>query len=183
MQTYVALLRGINVGGNTPVSMAELKTCFEALGFEHVRTYINSGNVIFKTAHANARDIEAIIEKALHTTFSYTISVVVRSLPEMHDLIAHLPASWAGANTLRCNVIFLRHEIDTPTIVAQFAPRAAVDEVHYRPGVLFWSSETSNIGKSNLSKIAGTPTYKQITIRIVRTVQKIYAIMQEVDKA
>lgn len=63
---YVALLRGVNVGGKNKVSMSELKVCFEDLGYQNVSTYINSGNILFtssKSAAALAKEIEATLIK------------------------------------------------------------------------------------------------------------------------
>ena len=63
--TYVAFLRGINVGGNALISMTQLKAYFEQLGFDNVRTYINSGNVIFTSTSTDERKLERSITKAL----------------------------------------------------------------------------------------------------------------------
>jgi uncharacterized protein (DUF1697 family) len=183
MMTYVALLRGINVGGHTKVDMKTLKALFEELGYSGVRTYINSGNVIFRTAQTDPRQLEDTIEEAIHRIFSHEIYVVVRSLDEMDALLAHLPMSWEDAGDKKCNVIFLRHTIDNPDIMKNFAPRDGIEEVHYYPGTLLWSAETSNLGKSTMLKLVGTPLYKQMTIRILNSAKKIHAIMHEVDTA
>ena len=181
--TYVSLLRGINVGGNNKVSMPELKACFEKMGFRDVTTYINSGNVIFRTPETNPRQLEATIEKGLSATFSLPISVAVRSLAEMDGLMTQLPKSWQNPAGLKCNVIFLRPAIDSPNILKQLNPKPGIEEVHYHPGVLFWSAQTSNLTKSNMLKIVGTPMYKEMTIRILNSVRKIHEIMKTVDKA
>jgi uncharacterized protein (DUF1697 family) len=183
MTTYVALLRGINVGGHTKVDMKTLKVLFEELGYHDVRTYINSGNVIFRTAQADPRTLEDAIEKAIHRIFSHEIYVVVRSLDEMDRLMDHLPKSWEDASDKKCNVIFLRHTIDSPDIMQNFAPKDGVEEVYYYPGMLLWSALTSNLTKSTMLKLAGTPLYKQMTIRILNSTKKIHAIMHEVDAA
>jgi uncharacterized protein (DUF1697 family) len=62
---FVALLRGVNVGGNNMISMSSLKQSFETMGFTDVSTYINSGNIIFKSKEADARKLETKIEKVL----------------------------------------------------------------------------------------------------------------------
>jgi uncharacterized protein (DUF1697 family) len=62
---YIALLRGINVGGNTLIKMPDLKVCFESLGFTDVVTYIQSGNVVFSTRNDNAEEITQLIESGL----------------------------------------------------------------------------------------------------------------------
>src|SRR5439155_8770774 len=114
--TFVALLRGINVGGNTPVPMRALKELFKQLGFGSVKTYINSGNVVFDTSpKASARKLEESIEKALQEEFGSPIRVVVKSLPEMKKIVAAMPKEWRDAKTWRSNVIVLSHRIDKPS--------------------------------------------------------------------
>lgn len=179
--TYAALLRGINVAGKTTVPMVKLKACFEKLGFEDVVTYINSGNVIFRSAEADPRRLEEQIEQALTTTFSASINTVVRSKDEIQELLEHLPKSWLSGHTQKCNVIFLRHTIDTPSITDGLVTKKGIEELHYRPGVLLWSADTSNLGKSEMIKLSRNPIYQEMTVRILNTVRKIYAIMQTVD--
>lgn len=93
-ERYVAFLRGINVGGKTTVSMDALRTCFEGLGFTDVKTYINSGNVLFKAGSYDPRQLESIIEPALDTAFTPGIRVVVLSAVELDTVIRRLPQSW-----------------------------------------------------------------------------------------
>jgi uncharacterized protein (DUF1697 family) len=80
MVTYVALLRGINVGGKTSINMARLKECFEEQGFLNVKTYINSGNVIFNTSSSVTVKLEQKIEKAIIVNFNFP---VIKSLDTM----------------------------------------------------------------------------------------------------
>ena len=82
--TYLALLRGINVGGKNKVEMARLKTLFESIGCSDVRTYINSGNVIFTNGRVAAR-LRTSIEKAIAQEFGFDVRVVLR------DLDSHQP--------------------------------------------------------------------------------------------
>jgi len=179
--TYVALLRGINVGGHAIVPMARLKACFEALGLSDVITYINSGNVIFRTRATDPRKLESRIEKALSDAFSLPIGTIVRSLREIDELLCHLPPSWHGDTPRKCNVIFLRHPIDRPDIVLGLKPKPGIEELHYYPGALLWSADTSNLGKSAMIKLSSNPTYKEMTVRILNTVRKVHALMQRVD--
>src|SRR5688500_9070137 len=111
MQTYVALLRGINVGGNNMISMKALKASFERLGFTDVSTYINSGNILFTSKIADARKLEAKIEKMLVAEYELGCKVVVRSAGHIAQLIEKLPPTWNDDKEWRYNVIFLRHAI------------------------------------------------------------------------
>ena len=179
--TYVALLRGINVGVQNRVSMADLKTVFEGLGFGSVTTYINSGNIIFTASEADAKDVEKHIESALDAKLKLPVSVLVRSLKDMHELIAHIPKEWTThATELKCNVIFLRSEIDQPEIMQQFKPKDGIEVLQYTPGTLLWSANLSTLTKSNMIKLSASPLYKRMTIRFITTTRKIYEIMQAI---
>ncbi|NHN28284.1 DUF1697 domain-containing protein [Paenibacillus agricola] len=90
MTIYIALLRGINVGGNNKIKMSELKTCFEALGFGRVKTYINSGNILFESEEGEAA-LRQQIEQMIHKDFRISLTVVLRSAAELEQLIASCP--------------------------------------------------------------------------------------------
>src|ERR1044071_1296884 len=91
VKIFVALLRGVNVGGKNMIRMGALKESFERLGFGDVATYINSGNVIFTTREGDARKLERIVEAMLSSEYELECKVVVRSLPEMAELVEGLP--------------------------------------------------------------------------------------------
>jgi uncharacterized protein (DUF1697 family) len=88
--TYVALLRGINVGGNNKVSMVDLRSMCLGLGYDNVETYIQSGNVVFDAAASEA-SVVAAVKAGLLSTFGLTLSVVVRSAAELIEIVQHNP--------------------------------------------------------------------------------------------
>ncbi len=115
-EIYLALLRGINVGGKNKVNMADLKACFEKLGYGSVQTYGNSGNVIFSAASTDPRMLESHIEKALATDFSSSIGVFIRSLDDMKDVIEEMPKDWQTSTTrkvyeLMCRLSAKKHTL------------------------------------------------------------------------
>src|SRR2546423_7028813 len=114
---FVALLRGINVGGNNMIRMSSLKTSFQRMGFADVTTYINSGNIIFRAKDADARKLEQKIERMLEREYQLGCKVVVRSFAEMGALVKGLPKAWNGDALWKYNVIFLRHSIDSKDVV------------------------------------------------------------------
>src|SRR5215475_2645314 len=113
---FVALLRGVNVGGKNNLSMSALKTNLLKAGFEGVATYINSGNVLFTSSQTDARKLETKIERLLATDHKLECKVVVRSLSEMKKLVESLPADWQGDEQWAHNVMFLRHSIDSKDV-------------------------------------------------------------------
>ncbi|HEY5667888.1 MAG TPA: DUF1697 domain-containing protein, partial [Candidatus Saccharimonadales bacterium] len=138
---------------------------------------------IFTDGTSDSRQLETTIEAVLNKTFKLPITVIVRSQTEIRDLLEHLPESWSASTSQKCNVIFLRHTIDTPKLLDELAPKPGIEELHYYPGTLLWSAPTSNLTKSNMIKLSLNPKYKAMTVRIVNTVRKIYALMEDASKA
>lgn len=88
---YAAFLRGINVGGNNPVPMAELKKLFEKIGFSQVKTLLASGNVVFETAELDAGRLREIITAAIERKFGFKIGIIIRTLAHLEKMIAAEP--------------------------------------------------------------------------------------------
>jgi uncharacterized protein (DUF1697 family) len=181
--TYAAFLRGINVGGNTIISMAKLKESFEELGHTNVKTYINSGNVIFQSDNKDSVKLEEQIEKAILKDFNLPVKVMVRDFGQMEKLIKNVPKSWDGSKDFRYNVIFLSSKIDSPEILKDLHPKPEIEELHYHRGVLFWSAKTSDLTKTGMLKINKTAIYKEMTVRGINTTRKIYDLMLAVESA
>src|SRR5258707_11369723 len=95
--TYVALLRGVNVGGNNLVKMSDLEQCFQALDYSNVKTYGNSGNVIFRSTPKDPRQLEAELGAAVEGRFSAGIRVLVRDVDQIKALLEQIRDTWADA--------------------------------------------------------------------------------------
>jgi uncharacterized protein (DUF1697 family) len=93
MNTYIALLRGINVGGHKKILMADLRNLFENLGFKNVRTYIQSGNVVFKTNYGNGRAIESMIKDQIFSQYGFEVSILVKTHLEIITIVNKCPFS------------------------------------------------------------------------------------------
>src|SRR6478735_2148963 len=104
---FIALLRGINVGGNNKVSMPELRACFEALGFTNVRTYINSGNVIFESPQTDRVALVTHCEAAIEEQFGFHVVCSVISADELRNALAQAPAWWDKVKTDKQNALFI----------------------------------------------------------------------------
>lgn len=173
---HVALLRGINVGGNNIIKMTALKQAFEDAGFDNVSTYIASGNVIF-TANNRPVALEKRIEKTLSTTFGYEARVLVRSKTQLAAVLNAAPKGWPDPK-FRCNIIFLKAPLTPKVALAAVPPlREGVDTVALGPGVLYLGQLLARMSKSRVSKIASMPDYKSMTIRTYGTCAKIRQIM------
>ena len=91
MKTYIALLRGINVSGHNKIKMADLKELFTAEGFNYITTYIQSGNVVFKSTEANTFEIENQLIKAIKTKYNYTIKILVLNKTQLNFIFNSNP--------------------------------------------------------------------------------------------
>ena len=178
---YVALLRGINVGGKNLISMQSLKESFKKLGFRNVTTYINSGNVIFTSSQSDARALERKIERMLVQEHNHAGKVVIRNFSEMTALLKQLPDTWSDDKLWKHNVIFLRHTIDSEKILEALSPRSEIEEVQYHPGVLLWSASTSDLARSNMLQLSKRNIYQEMTVRNLNTTRKIYELMKKIE--
>jgi uncharacterized protein (DUF1697 family) len=174
---YVALLRGINVGGKSTIRMADLKECVEALGYDDVSTFIASGNVLFETKERSAAKLESAIERALERRFQLPITVVVRSRAEVGRIVKAIPAKWIGNDRLRVNVAFVRRTLDGRKLARQLPPREGIDEVVATRSAVIWATRRDALTRSGMQKLVGDPAYKDLTVRNVNTTLKLHELL------
>jgi uncharacterized protein (DUF1697 family) len=179
MAGYVALLRGINVGGKNPVRMVDLRACVESAGFTDVVTYIQSGNVVFAapTGRKGAA-LEQALEALLSQRFGFPLSVVVRSRAQMRAVVAAAPDGFGG-DLHRCDVIFLKPPLRPAAAARHVRTRPGVDEVLVGPGVLYFSRLVSRITQSMMSSIVASPIYANVTIRNWRTTTRLLELVEQ----
>jgi len=171
--TYVAFLRAVNVGGKSVVSMAAISDALVALGLSGVRTYINSGNVIFSTRASGAQQLTARIEKALEQHTGIAIKVLVMDDRTLKEMVAAIPAGWVDDKTMRTYVLLLWKELDDRTTLDRLPIKPGVDELRYTPGAVIWRVDRENVGRSQMNRIVGSALYKKITIRNANTMRKL----------
>ncbi len=183
MSQYLALLRGINVGGKNLIKMTELKVCFEDQGFREVGTYIQSGNVIFKAGELAPAKLTRRIEEALAATFNYRASVVLRSRKQMQDVVRRAPQSFGARSArYRYDVIFLKEPLTASTAMESVLTRPGVDEAHAGIGALYFARLISKAAQSRLSRLVSLPIYQDMTIRNWNTTTKLVRMMEGSDK-
>jgi uncharacterized protein (DUF1697 family) len=178
---YVALLRGINVGGKNKVDMRKLKTTFEGAGMSEVTTYINSGNVVFQDDRRKAPTVAAVLENAIEKDLGLSIRMLIRDLSGIRKVIKALPDEWTNDKAMRCDVLFLWEEFDRKDILKELTIKPDIEDVVYAPGALIWRIDRSNVTKSRLFKIIGTDLYRGMTIRNANTVRKLAEMMEAAD--
>mgnify|MGYP000873223979 CR=1 FL=1 len=173
---YVALLRGINVGGKNIVDMKKLKVVFESLGFKNVVTYINSGNIIFESIPDSHELIALEAAKAIKREFNLDIKVLVRDIRNIETVCTELPSGWVKNEKMRTDVMFLWEKYDNRGVL-DLLKINSVDNARYTPGAILWNVEWTDYSRSGLMKIMGTDLYRNMTIRNVNTVREIHRIM------
>jgi uncharacterized protein (DUF1697 family) len=177
VQRYLALLRGINVGGKNPVPMAELRATFEDAGYGDVRTYIQSGNVLF-SSDAPAKALEDGIETVLEARFGIPLVVVVRSHRQLRSVVQKAPDGF-GAADHHCDAVFLKTGLSSAQAMRVVQVREGVDRAWPGDGVIYFDRVSALRTKSKMSKIVGTPEYKRMTIRSWSTTTKLLAMLDD----
>jgi len=166
MSRYVALLRGINVGGRNLIRMADLKACFEKHGHEDVVTYIASGNVLFTSGGARRAALERDLEAMLAKRFGYEASVVLRTDKQIGAIVEGAPDGFGSRpDSYRYDVIFLKEPLKAAAAMKVVPTKDGVDEVRAGPGALYFSRLIERASESRLSKLVSLPIYASVTIR------------------
>lgn len=175
---YVALLRGINVGGKNKVEMNRLKSVFEDAGMTSVRTYINSGNVVFRSSVRARVRLAGLLEDAIAQGFGFTVDLLVRDIKSMRAVVEALPDRWRDDKTMKCDVMFLWDDVARPSVVEQLRIRPEFEDVRYVSGALIWRVDRENVTRSGMMKLVSTPLYKRMTIRNCNTTRKLLLLME-----
>lgn len=176
---FVALLRGINVGGNNPIRMSVLRERFEALGFSDVATYIQSGNVVFSSAPATTRALSRRIEASLGAHLGEAAWVLVVSHGELATIVEQAPRGFGQEpGTYRDDVLFTREPLTPGEVLAEVTLRDGVDEAHAGTHALYFRRLSSRASQSRLTQLVQRPVYKGLTIRNWNTTTTLLAMLE-----
>jgi uncharacterized protein (DUF1697 family) len=127
MPNYVALLRSVNVAGHGRLSMADLRQTFLTLGYTDVSTYIQTGNVLFRSPGRSASTLAAAIEAQLARDFGHAPAVILRTVPDLARVVATSPYPKKGADPSRHHVTFLAASPSKQRLAAFEAPPSGRD--------------------------------------------------------
>lgn len=174
MTRYIALLRGINVGGNNKVDMKVLQRSFEAMGFGEVSTYINSGNVLFSAES----DVDSEkIERRLAKDFGFPIRVLVREGKRLTEIVSKVPPEWVNDKEQKTDVLFLWPGYDSKKSVELIVHNQEVDDLLYVAKAIVWHIDRKCYNKSGMHTFIGTEVYKNMTARNINTVRKLASLL------
>jgi uncharacterized protein (DUF1697 family) len=174
---YVALLRGINVGGKTLLKMAALKKCVEELGFDDVSTYIASGNVLFESSERDTAKLETRIERAIEDRFRLPVRVIVLDRAAYARIVKAIPRRWLDDASVRANVAFVHRRTDAKQVVRELEPDPAVEEVVAIKGAILWATKRDALNRSVMRKLIGGAAYKELTVRNLNTTLKLQELI------
>ena len=173
---YLALLRGINVGGKNLIKMTDLRAAVEAMGFTDVVTYIQSGNVLFRAPRQRRDQLAAGIESGLSRRFGIELKVVALTKAQLKSVVEGAPRGF-GAASQRCDVIFVRKPLTVKKAFSVLEFRPGVDSAWPGPGVIYHSRLASRASGSRLSRFVMQPEYQNVTLRSWSTTTKLLAKM------
>lgn len=172
--TYLALLRGINVGGNNIIKMVDLRNCFTDNGYKDVSTYIQSGNVVFTTNIKSTVELEKSIEKMLNERFNYNGVAIVLSVAELRKVINEAPKGFGSQpDKYRYDVMFIKRPHKVKVLAAEIPTRDRVDMLWEGPKVIYFSRLIAKATQSRMSRIVGLSIYQHLSIRNWNTTNKL----------
>jgi uncharacterized protein (DUF1697 family) len=176
MSNYIAMLRGINVTGHRIIKMEQLRASFAALGFRKVKTYVQSGNVVFEATNDSAASLSKKIEKKILCDFGFSVPVLLKTSKEIEEIIGCNPfLKTVGIDHSKLHVTFLSN--DPPeTALEQLRPLAATSEQFRIIGreIYLWCPNGYGITKlanaaieKKLSLVATTRNWKTVNALLV----------------
>ena len=180
MPIYISMLRGINVAGHNQIKMTALRELFEALGFEQVQTYIQSGNVVFKAGERSTLQLSKKIEERIAKDFGFRVSVVTRTSAEMGSVLGSNPfLKTKGIDPTKLHVTFLS-EAPEPAALRKLGEVAAGADQFRSCGREIYLYCPNGYGRTKLSnntleKILGSPA----TTRNWNTVNKLFEMSSQ----
>lgn len=179
--TYVALLRGVNVGGHAKVAMEDLRRLFQALGHTDVTTYIQSGNVVFRSASDDPTQVAADIEAAMVRDIGVAATVVLRRRDELARVAARNPFLADEADVTKLHVAFLAEEPDEPRAAGLTVPAGEPNELSLAGREVYlrypYGTGRSKLSNTYLEKRLGVAA----TMRNWRTVTKLAELAAQVS--
>jgi len=171
---YLALLRGINVGGKNVIKMSDLRRVFEGLDCKDVTTYIQSGNVLFESAIKSTAMLSVSIEGALAAEFAGDFPVVVLSRRQLEQVTKNAPLRFGeDLARYRYDVVFVRPPSRAALILPTVGLKPGVDEACERNGVLYLRRLIIRASQSHLPRLVRNAAYSRMTVRNWKTTTEL----------
>ena len=178
---FIALIRGINVGGRNIIKMTDLKLLIESLGYKNVETYIQSGNIVFTIPSLNKtiEEHEEIIRTAISEKLKNSILVTLLSFKEIENVVLSKPSKFGEENEIyKYDVLFILEKTDIISEIKKMKIADGIDDVYAGERVIYTRRLKADLSKSKIHDIIRQPIYKKITIRNWNTTEKLYEMMK-----
>jgi len=180
MQTYIALFRGINVGGRNSIKMADLRSLLNDLGLENVNSYIQSGNVVFRSDEVNSSELSKKITAEIAAGYGFEPKVLIMAGSKYKLIMESNPFPEAVSDDRRLHIFFLTDNSDNPDI--ERIEDVKKDNEQYKlTDDAFYLYAPDGIGRSKLvsklDKLLGVPT----TGRNWRTIRRIWKMAESME--
>jgi uncharacterized protein (DUF1697 family) len=175
MNTFVALVRGINVGGKNILPMKDFRALLTSLGCEDVATYIQSGNAVFRSS-AKASELSLSIADLIHSKFNFRPVVLVLTADDFELIAAETPFSVRPGEENLVHIWFL-HGSAPKVDAARFADLSSASETFAQTRRAFYLHSPDGIGRSKLAAEVGKYLVVPVTARNFRTVGKIRELL------
>lgn len=179
MIRYIAFLRGINISGKNKIPMAELKAGFESIGFQNVKTHLNTGNVLFSCEETEVCKITSAIELMVQNRFSLDIPILVLPKETLEDILNHTPDWWDNGNKeIYNNLIFILPPTSAEEVIQEIGmPCEGIEWIKSYHDTIFWSFLLKDYRKTNWwSKTANSSVSGKLTIRTANTLKKLVVL-------
>lgn len=173
---YVALLRGVNVGGNHRVPKSEFQKVLEQLGFRDVTIYLNSGNAVFTSdGHVDSNQVQQVME----SHFGFAIPTLVLAGEDIQRIAAAIPSDWVNDSPrpdksgMKTDVLYLFDEANTPDVLQKLGYKPDIESMIYVDGAVIANIARAHQARGSLQKVISTGLYGKMTIRNVNTARKL----------
>ncbi len=182
MPVLISMLRGVNLGGHNKIKMDALRALYESLKFEDPRTYVQSGNVIFRTKEKNSPGVSKKIQNAIEREFGCRPEVILRTTDELRKTIAANPfASSRNLEPSKILVTFLASEPGSEAHATLLSPKSHLEELHLQ-GRELYIYFPDGVGRSKLPWSSVERLLKTTgTARNWNSVTKMLAIAEEME--
>lgn len=176
MAHYLALLRGVNVGGNNKVTMRDLVAAMTEDGFVDVASYINSGNVLFSSESNN--DLEERVAASIKRHSGLDIEVVVFTAEQWLQIVKEAPDSWGKNLEWKHNIFVMIPPYSMNQVIRAIGPlKPGIESLVPGRGVVYQGVSLKEFGRTTTAKIASNPVYKKMTVRNANTAIKLAGLL------
>jgi uncharacterized protein (DUF1697 family) len=173
---YVALLRTINAGAESRLSMGQLREALEAAGLTVLATYLQSGNVVLEAPRTSGAKLRQRIEAAVQAQLGRPTAAVVLTTKQLERVLASAPSGWADEDGFTHHLIFVLPPATVRQVLRGLRFEPDVECVTANTWVIYWAIRDGARGRSSMRKLASTPSYSYLTVRTYQLIRRLHEL-------